>query len=304
MCKCLVIGGTGFLGTNLCEALVIAGYEVSALARGGEKAERLKRILPSVQFIEADFMTIKNWDMYLDNIDIVFHLVSTTKPSNKDLLYEFSSNVMPTIRFLEACIDKRLKVIYFSSGGTVYGVPRYLPIDEYHRTEPISAYGIHKLSVEKCIEYYGRTYGIHYNILRIANPYGEYQDVNGNQGIIGVFLNKLRNRETLEIWGNGEAIRDYIYVKDLMSACMKLITYNGSEKIFNIGSGKGYAVKEVVQIIKQHFSHRVEIKFLPARIQDVSANILDISVATRELKWEPSVMLEDGICIMIGCQDI
>lgn len=299
MLRCLVLGGTGFLGINLCEALLACGYEVYAFSRGGDKSEYLQQILSKVRIIKADFTLVENWGNFLTNVDIVFHLISTTKPSNENLLYEFSTNVIPTIRLLEACRGRNIKLIYFSSGGTVYGIPKYLPIDECHSTEPISAYGIHKLSVEKCIEYYGRSYGINYIILRIANPYGAYQDFNSGQGIIAIFLEKLKNKKPLEIWGDGENIRDYIYIKDLINACMKVITYKGNKKIFNIGSGKGHTIKEIVQILKKKVSYCVEIKFLPARIQDVSVNVLDISLAKKELNWLPKVTLEAGIDVMV-----
>ena len=299
MIKCLILGGTGFLGINLCKKLIDGGNEVSVFARNGGHAQRLCNLFPAVEFIGGDFSHKLDWDIMLKNIDVVFHLISTTNPSNKDLSYEFESNVLPTINLLEGCKKNKVRVIYFSSGGTVYGMPRYLPIDEEHRTEPISAYGIHKLSIEKCIEYYGRTYGVDYYILRISNPYGAYQNPLGNQGVIAVFLAKILQNKTVEIWGDGSTIREYVFVDDLVSACMLLLSYVGGHRVFNIGSGRGYSLKEVIQLIKAKCGYSVNVNFVEKRIQDVSANILDINLARKELQWEPTVDLSEGLFRMV-----
>lgn len=299
MSRCLILGGTGFLGINLCKELINNGNKVFVFARNGRRAQRVCNLFPEVEFIRGDFSSNIDWDVMLKTIDVVFHLISTTNPSNHNLFYEFESNVLPTINFLEGCKKNKVRVIYFSSGGTVYGMPRYLPIDEEHRTEPISAYGIHKLSIEKCIEYYGRTYGVDYYILRISNPYGAYQNHLGNQGVIAVFLAKIIQDKAIEIWGDGSTIRDYVFVDDLVSACILLLSYNGGQRVFNIGSGIGYSLKEVIQLIKAKCGYPVNVAFIAKRIQDVSANILDVKLAQKELQWVPKVDLSEGICRMV-----
>ena len=280
---------------NLCKMLMENGNDVTVFGHASAHMERLKRYAPELHVIENDFGTDIRYEDYLKDVDVVFHLISTTKPSNKDVMKEFTTNVLPTVRLLDACVKTKTKLVYFSSGGTVYGNPRYIPIDEGHRTEPISAYGIHKLTEEKCIEYYGRTYGLDYQILRISNPYGPWQDIHGSQGAIAIFLAKVLCGETIELWGDGSAIRDYIYVDDVMNAVRSLMDYKGMERVFNIGSGKGCSLKELFYHIQKITGIVTSIHQTLARIQDVPANVLDISRIRKETGWEPKVSMDQGI---------
>lgn len=293
--KCLVLGASGFLGKNLCRRLHLQGYDVIAYGKTSAHVKEVMDIVPGVQSVTGDFVQDGVRDSLLDEVGTVFHLVSTTKPANKDVLKEFETNVVPTVRLLEACASRHLRLIYFSSGGTVYGVPRYVPIDEGHRTEPISAYGIHKLSVEKCIEYYGRTYGLDYDILRISNPYGRFQDPRANQGAMAVFMARAILGQPIEIWGDGSVIRDYIDVDDVMDACMKVLSYHGGLHVFNIGSGKGYSLQAMLYRIEHEIGKPVTVRYQPSRVQDVPANVLDNALAKKELGWTPQIGFEDGI---------
>ena len=159
----LILGGYGFLGQNLCRTLTRAGHKVIVYGRKSDRAVKVAEWLQQdgipCEFLWGDFCEEKDWQVRLKDVDAVFHLISTTKPSNKDLSYEFESNVLPSVRLFEACAKEKIKVFYFSSGGTVYGVPRYLPIDELHKTDPISTYGISKLSIEKALAYCGWSSG-------------------------------------------------------------------------------------------------------------------------------------------------
>ena len=243
--------------------------------------------------------TEKDFYSLLKGIDIVFYLISATNASNKDMVLEFEQNVLPVIRLLEACKKYSVRFVFFSSGGTVYGLPKYVPIDEMHSTDPISPYGIHKLTLEKCIEYYGRTYGLDYLILRITNPYGMYQNPKKNQGAIAVFLAKAILGNTIEIWGDGNAVRDYIFVSDVMDACDALMHYQG-KKIFNISSGRGYSLNEIVtEIYRQLRNRPIRVRYLPMRIQDVSVSILDNTLIGQETSWKPKINLQEGIRQMI-----
>ena len=302
--KCLILGGTGFLGMNLCDTLLKKGYDVFVYGHRSLHALQIKKYFPSIHFIEGDFSTEADFYGYLREMDLVYHLISTTKPSNKNMMFEFTTNVLPTIRLLDACSKSHARLIYFSSGGTVYGTPRYIPIDEGHRTEPISAYGIHKLTEEKCIEYYGRTYGLDYQILRISNPYGPWQDIHGSQGVIPIFLAKILNGEAIDLWGDGSAIRDYIYVEDLMDAVCRISDYHGAERVFNVGSGEGTSLRQLINDIKMVTDEPVYVNFLPGRIQDVPSNILDTTLINREVGWKSTTSLITGLKKMIGIWDI
>ena len=304
---CIILGGFGFLGQNVCRMLASSGEEVIIYGRKSEHAINVenKLIKENVKHkvVWGDYEKENSWEEKLKEVNVVFHLVSTTKPSNSDMMYDFCSNVEPSIRLCEACVKLNVKVIFFSSGGTVYGIPRYLPIDENHETNPISTYGISKLAIEKCLMYYGYTKKLDYIILRIANPYGKGQNLNNQQGLIGVSLSKALMGNAIEVWGDGNIVRDYIYMEDLLEAIKLIISYNGNYRIFNIGDSKGYSVNEVVSIIHKYVKPRVSVKYKPGRIQDVPANILSHELLSDETGWIPKVSLEEGIKRLIYSWD-
>lgn len=303
MKRCLILGGAGFLGTNLAYGLLRRNYEVCVYNRISAHVQRLRCLFPTLKIIDGDFFSESRFTSILDNIDVVFHLVSATNPANRDMEREFVENVIPTVHLLEACKGLPLRIIYFSSGGTIYGIPRYTPIDEMHPTDPISTYGLHKLTVEKCLQYYGRVYGIQYQILRISNPYGELQNPFSNQGAIAVFLNKALLGETIEVWGNGSAVRDYIHVSDVVEACLQVMEYAGEERVFNVGSGRGYSLNDILETIRQAVGSKLNIHHITGRIQDVPVNILDSSLLHNQTGWSPRVDIAQGIHSMVMSWD-
>ena len=304
----MLLGGFGFLGQNLCRILIDKGEKVLMYGRESERArvaeERLRNRGLTFETLWGDFESESKWAEKLAGVNTVIHLISTTKPSNTVLDYEFSSNVQSSVRLFEACVEMGIKVIFFSSGGTVYGVPRYLPIDEQHPTEPISTYGIAKLSIEKCLSYYGYTQGLDYRILRISNPYGRAQNPVGNQGLMGVALAKALRGQSIEVWGRGNVVRDYIYVDDLMEAVAAILTYEGDVRLFNIGNTRGYSVNEIVSTIQRYVKPRVSVKHLEGRIQDVPVNILSHETITEETGWQPRVGLDEGIKRMMHAWNV
>lgn len=304
--KVLLFGGSGFIGKNLVPQLISNGYDVTVFSRNAEYNPYLKAFASQIHFVNGNFIQYseQQFEQLVKNTDYVIHMISSTNPSNKDILYEFESNVIPTIRLLNACIKSRInKIIYLSSGGTVYGIPQYIPIDEGHRTEPISAYGIHKLSEEKCFEYYGKMYGLNYVILRLANPFGVGQNPNSNQGAIAVFLAKVLTEKKIIIWGDGNQIRDYLYIEDVTNICIQMLLYNGKSNVFNIGSSRGYSINQVLKIIQSVSKIVPLLEYKHGRAQDVPANILDISLIEKELGWRPKIGIEDGIYRMIQSWD-
>lgn len=303
----MIFGGFGFLGQNLCRMLSNKGCPVIMFGRKSKRALILEKYLRNegVNFetVWGDFEHENTWDKQLTGVKVVFHLISTTKPSNENLEYEFTSNVQPTIKLFETCARLGIKVIFFSSGGTVYGVPRYLPIDEQHPTEPISTYGIAKLAIEKCLSYYGYTSGLNYRILRISNPYGIGQNPDCKQGLIGVALAKALRGQNIEVWGSGNVVRDYIYVDDLMEAVFSIMNYEGDVRIFNIGNTRGYSVGEIIELIQRFVKPRVSVEHHEGRVQDVPVNILSHEIVTEETGWYPRVALDEGIKRMIHAWD-
>jgi UDP-glucose 4-epimerase len=296
--KVLIVGGSGFLGKNLCRYLLLQGADVRVLDALVRIEDFSQNISSEIDWIEGDYGLAGTITKALKNIDIVFHLASTTIPntSNKDPAFDLRSNVLPTIQMLDIANKMEVKkVIFFSSGGTVYGVPKELPISEDHLLNPICSYGIHKNAIEQYLGLFYKMYGLDYAIARISNPYGAWQRPNLGQGVIANFIDKIRNKEPIEIWGNGKTVRDYIHVDDLMAGVISLITYAGKYKLFNIGSGKGASLIEVSEIIGNIFSCEPDIQFLEGRAVDIEKNILSIKRAMSELGWSPKIDLPSGI---------
>jgi UDP-glucose 4-epimerase len=234
----------------------------------------------------------------LDRADILFHLASSTYPSlsNTDAAFDLESNLVGTVRMLKSAVESQVKrVIFISSGGTVYGIPRENPIVETHPTDPICSYGIHKLAVEKYLYFYRTLHSLDSIVLRVSNMYGESQRLDRPLGAVTHFVHRAMSEMPIEIWGDGSIRRDFIHVDDVVEAMLRAVEYRGSEHIFNIGSGRSVSLSELIELIRQRVSKPVVVNHLPARSFDVHENLLDISRAARELNWKPSVSLEEGI---------
>jgi len=295
--KCLVLGGGGFIGSYLVEALLKTGYEVVAFDR--PTARYLSKIeSKGATICTGDFLNPKDIQDALLGCEVAYHLVSATVPqtSNEDPVYDVESNVVGTLKFLDEARKAQVKkIIYASSGGTVYGVPQGVPIKEGHPTDPTSSYGICKLAIEKYLHLYWVLYGIDYCVFRISNAYGPRQPITTTQGVISSFLSRILHGEVIEVWGDGSIIRDYIYIDDIISAMVNGVGYRGEYKIFNIGAGEGHSINDIINGLEQVFRQPLTVKYLPARKFDVPFNVLDISRAKKYLDWTPVVGLQDGI---------
>lgn len=296
--KALVIGGNGFIGTHLVSALQKEGVEVRVFDRFPSKYAEPKS---TVEYIIGDLGNHGALNEIVNGVDWVFHLAYTTLPktSNDDPIYDVRSNLIDTIQLLQECNKAAVsKVVFVSSGGTVYGVPQQIPIREDHPTEPYCSYGITKLAIEKYLHLFYHLNKLDYVVLRVSNPYGEGQNPHGKQGAMGVFLGRVAQGESINIWGDGEVVRDYIYIEDVVSALIASAKYKAKDdqpRVFNIGSGKGYSLNELVAEIRSVVDREVKVEYTPARALDVPANVLDISLAVKQLQWRPMVELKDGI---------
>jgi len=298
--KCVVVGGGGFIGSHLCEALLAKGYAVTILDReGAPNLERLKQ--KGATLCIGDFFNPEDLRLALEAQDAVFHLVSTTVPqtSNDDPGYDVETNVIGTLRLLDCARTARIKkIILASSGGTVYGIPQEIPIRENHPTDPTCSYGITKLAIEKYLHLYWILYGLDYQILRLANAYGERQRPTATQGVIPVFLERALRNEEITVWGDGSVMRDYIFVSDISSALVKALTYSGEMKVFNIGSGQAHSLRDVIHIIEKVTGQPLKVKYTTGRSFDVPISVLDITRARSYLNWAPTISLFEGIARM------
>jgi UDP-glucose 4-epimerase len=296
--KTLVIGGNGFIGTNLVESLLQEGHEVCVFDR---YPSRYKEPRQDVQYLVGDLGNHGEVHEAVKGMDWVFHLAYTTLPqtSNDDPVYDVRSNLTDTVQLLQECRDSQVKkVVFISSGGTVYGIPKQVPIPEDHPQQPICSYGITKLAIEKYLYLYQRIWGLEYVAARLSNPYGEQQNPHSKQGAIGVFLGNVAERKPITIWGDGEVVRDYIYIKDAVSALVKAAEYQPGPdcpRVFNIGAGCGHSLNQIVEALKQVVDLPVEVKYTPARPVDVPTTVLDITRARTVLGWSPKVSLNQGL---------
>jgi len=298
MGPCLVLGGAGFIGSHLAEALAQQGRPVRIFDRPHVDRLPLFPRTRGFQVFTGDFLNPQALVPALEGVELVFHLVSTTLPqnSNDHPVYDVESNVLGSLRLMELCRERGVrKVVFVSSGGTVYGVPRATPVAEDHPTDPISSYGIHKLMVEKYLALAQRLHGLDYCVVRPANLYGPRQRLDTAQGAVAVFLDQALRGQPIHIWGDGSVVRDYVYVTDAVDAMLKAASFEGAPRIFNIGSGKGTSLKELVAAIGQLLGRQVKVEYSSGRAVDVPANVLDASLAARHLGWRASTSLEDGL---------
>ena len=297
--KVVVFGASGYIGSHLVETLLCRGHKVLALVNRGKgllAPTSLNHENISIEKIDICNPTeVKNACKLADKI---FNLSSNCVPqsSNNDPISDLQVNLFGAINILDAAKDSRGKnVIMISSGGTVYGKPQVLPIPEDHPTNPICSYGITKLAIEKYLYLYKKIHNINGLVLRISNPYGGSQRLNHTQGVIPNFLIKAIKNESIKIWGDGNIIRDFVYISDVIDAIVKSMYYTGDDHVINIGSGQGYSLIEIINLIEIILNKKVLFSTSRERLSDVDVNILDIKKAKLLLNWEPQISIKEGL---------
>jgi UDP-glucose 4-epimerase len=296
--KCVLLGGAGFMGSHLAERLLAAGHAVRIFDVTDQGFADDARGRHDIEWVRGDFLDAGDVAAAIAGCQGVFHLVSTTLPqsSNQNPARDVADNIIGALHLLEACRrEGGRKIVFASSGGTVYGVPRAVPITEDHPTHPITSYGIVKLTIEKYLELYRVLHGVDYCALRIANPFGERQRIASGQGAVTTFLQRAYRGEPIEIWGDGSVVRDYLYVGDVAEALVRALDHRGGRKVINIGSGVGRDLNEILAVIETVIGRPVERRYVPARNFDVPANVLDIGLARAELGWQPTTPFEEGL---------
>jgi UDP-glucose 4-epimerase len=293
--NCLVLGGNGFIGSHLVDKLLAEGHRVRVFDKYGE---HYRKPLTAVDYRYADFGNRGLLMEALTDMDLVVHLISTTLPktSNDDPAFDVQSNIVETLFLLEQCVTRKIKkIIFISSGGTIYGKPSILPITENSPTDPECSYGITKLTIEKYLALFYQLYGLEYTILRPSNVYGSRQNPEGIQGAISVFLGKVKRGAPIQIWGDGKVVRDYIYIDDLVEAISIVANIKTLDRIFNIGSGMGVSLRAIIEVISQVTKRDISVEYQAKRTFDVPEIYLDISRAHQQLNWSATTSLEYGI---------
>lgn len=295
--KILLIGGAGFIGSNLVKALDKEKYQVTVVEPDKAFTGRLKGEDVNLQFGSLNDVKFIKELIERQGIQIVVHLVSTLIPgsSYEDYKREYKDVIFPTIELMEFCAQKGIRFVYFSSGGTVYGNRNdVLPFEESDPMKPISYYGWSKQMMENSIQFMHRTIGLDYLILRPSNPYGHGQNLYGKQGLVAVAIGKLLKNEPIEVWGDGSAVRDYIYVDDLAKVFVKLIEGDVHNMTLNIGSGRGYSVNDVLAFLKIVSGMDLKIVYQNPRPVDVSNMVLDTTMLRSIISYESTPFM-DGV---------
>lgn len=298
--KILLLGAAGFIGTNLTiELAKKTEDEITLVDRSKAFFKPIVSMdLKNVHILEADLTVDMDFDSILKDQEVVYHLVSTTVPttSNQHISQELVSNVIFSANLFEACIRCSVKkVVFISSGGTVYGKEVDCPLKEKTATNPISSYGVQKITIEKLLYLYRYMYGLDYRIIRLANPYGPYQRPNGVLGAVTTFTYKALKGDEITVYGDGSVVRDFIYIDDAIRAIMKIVQGENRHRTFNLGCGYGTSIKQVLKTIEEALGIKLNVSYLEGRKVDVPVNYLDISRYEKYYGALNPISLEDGI---------
>lgn len=292
--KCLVLGG-GFLGSNLARRLAKDGtYDVRVFGR----RPLFHELLDGIDWYEGELSDQTLLKKALQSCDLVFHLIhgGTPQASNANLSDDIGQYLVPSVRLFELCRESNVRrVVFVSSGGSVYGPAAQTPTPETAPTQPITVYGISKLAAEKYLALCHHLSGLEYRILRVTNPFGPFQLPLKNQGIVGAVVSRALRNEPIQIWGDGTAVRDFIFVDDVIEALVKVADDPGPVRLFNIGSGQGRTVHDVIRATETLLGRLVRVEWKPGRPSDLPVSVIDASLAKKQLGWEPKTSFEDGL---------
>jgi UDP-glucose 4-epimerase len=289
--KILIIGGSGFIGSALVKRLIKDGLDLSAYSRGlGLMAEYKNN------WISGDILDEISLKKALVGVDLVIHCAHSSS-NNPNHLNDFSGmhNIEGMMTLLKAMRHSRVKrLVFLSSGGTVYGNNEEFKVKESSRLEPISFYGVQKVTIENLLRVSKVDWGLNYIIIRPSNPFGEGQDGRGSQGLIGVILRNVIEKKLTTIFGDGEIIRDYIYINDFVDFVVKVLNFSDSG-VYNCGSGVGLSVNEVISKVEDVVGKKIPLQHMPARQNDVGRIVLDCKKAKSAFNWNSTTSIEAGI---------
>jgi UDP-glucose 4-epimerase len=302
MSKIVVLGADGFIGKNLIRKLASnSADEIVAFDRFSAYQHHLEHPFnsyPNVTITPGDFFNRADVTNVLKNADFVFHLISVTTPAtaNDDPFIDVETNIRGSIELFELCSHHKVKkIVFLSSGGTVYGDIDSDSINEMTLTEPRSPYGISKITIEHYLRYFKFTTKLNYIVYRVANPYGPGQNVNGKQGVIPIFMHKVLNEEPVSIFGDGGMVRDYIYISDLIEMIAGSYAKDNIYNEYNLGCGRGESVNDIVLAIEKCTGKNIERAYLPKPSTFVDRSVLDIGRFVNEFGIKPRTNLEAGI---------
>lgn len=303
----LITGAAGFVGRNLVKSFLNNGYKVTVLVRSHISIDIFEKDHVNLNVAVGRLSDKSFVGRVLNGIDQVYHLSSSTIPgnSNKQIQNDIEDNLLGSINLLDACIKNNVqKFCFISSGGAIYGDPKYLPVDEVADLFPFSSYGIVKLAIERYIHLYNHIHGLKYVVLRVSNIYGNTGVLKPGFSAVDTFIERFLNNEEITIFGDGSIVRDYIYIDDVINAFNFVVDYTGDEHIFNIGSGVGTSLNELITHIAKATQMVPKVKYIDARPSDNKVSVLDIRKARNILHWESIYGLQDGVKKILSMKSI
>ncbi|NND72674.1 MAG: NAD-dependent epimerase/dehydratase family protein [Rhodothermales bacterium] len=294
--KVLVTGGAGFIGSHIVDALLDRNHEVHIL--DDLSSGFRDRVNPDAAFHELDIRSSEAADLVrAEGCEVMIHHAAQmdVRRSVADPSFDADVNVRGFLNIVEAGRTSGLrKVVFASTGGAIYGEPDFVPQDETHALNPISPYGITKLTTEKYLYFYLVQYGLQHVALRYANIYGPRQNPHGDAGVVAIFCQRLLKGDPVTIFGDGSQTRDYVYVGDVVEANLRAIEHSNSG-VINIGTGVETSVNELYSILADHLGVSTPANFEPARPGEQKRSVLDNTLAATSLNWRPAVSIEEGL---------
>jgi len=297
--KIIVTGGAGFIGSHLAESLLNDGHELLIFDNFLTGKKDNLSFDDNFRLVEDDFGSedslalIKNFDP-----EVCFHLAaqSSVVVSVQDPVLDFEHNILQPIKLIQVLLKSNCKKLVFtSSGGTIFGEPSVIPTaEEDYADEPESPYGVAKKRLNELIKIMTKNSNLKYSILNLSNVYGQRQDPHGEAGVVSIFANKYLNNEEPIIFGDGEQTRDYVYVKDVVSALIKASTIDENH-FLNIGTGVETSVNDLVNSMKIQFNSQINPIYKPAREGELKRSVLNNTKAKEDLDWKPEYSLDSGM---------
>jgi UDP-glucose 4-epimerase len=296
MSKVLVTGGAGFIGSSLVDKLIEKGDEVVIIDNLYSGKESY--LNPKAKFYNIDICDSKIEDIFSrEKFDYACHLAAQidVRKSVEDMEFDNRINILGSINILKNCHRFAVKkIIFASSGGAAYGFPEKIPTPETYPTNPISPYGINKLSFEKYLNYFYKVFGQRYTALRLANVYGPRQCKGGEAGVVAIFTSNAILKKKSHINGDGLQTRDYTYVDDIVSAFTASLE-SDFVGVVNVGTGIEKNLLDIASAIEKTLGEKLDIEHQKAKLGEERRSALDNSLAKEKISWEPKVMLEEGI---------
>ena len=288
----LITGGEGFVGSHIIDKLIDSNYNVISV--DNNCAINSGYLNPKARYIKADILSDEFEEVFKKyKIEYCIHLAAQTSvtTSINNPYKDAETNILGSIKVVELCKKYNVKKFITASSAAVYGNPQYLPIDENHPTNPMSPYGLSKLTMEKYIQ----LSGVPYIIFRFSNAYGPRQNSSKESGVIAIFDRAMKNNEPINIYGDGEQIRDFIYVEDIANICVKALASNIKDEVINFSTNQGESLNELFDEMSRIYGYKQEPNYMPERNGDIKDSILANKIALEIFRDIEFTNIIDGL---------